>query len=45
MAKGQQRSNREVKKPKANKLVVSSETANSLSKKIVAPSQSTKKKD
>jgi hypothetical protein len=34
MAKGQQRSNREVKKPKANKLVVAKEIQASVSKKI-----------
>ena len=44
MAKGQQRSNREVKKPKANKLVVAKETQASLSKKISAPAEPPKKK-
>jgi hypothetical protein len=44
MAKGQQRSNREVKKPKANKLTVSNDTAASVSKKISAPAEPPKKK-
>ena len=37
MAKGQQRSNREVKKPKANKLTVSNETAASVSRRFPLP--------
>jgi hypothetical protein len=42
MAKGQQRSNREVKKPKANKLTVAPEA--SVSKKISAPTAAPPKK-
>jgi len=44
MAKGQQRSNREVKKPKANKLVESSAMAVTVSKKISTPANFPKKK-
>jgi hypothetical protein len=42
MAKGQQRSNREVKKPKASKPAVASETASA--KKIVTQVSAPKKK-
>lgn len=44
MAKGQQRSNREIKKPKASKKVVATETPLPLSKKITAPASGPKKK-
>lgn len=44
MAKGQQRSNREIKKPKANKVAVHTETPVSVSKKIMPPEIFPKKK-
>jgi hypothetical protein len=44
MAKGQRRSNREIRKPKASKLAVATETPVLVSKKIDTPVSSPKKK-
>jgi hypothetical protein len=44
MAKGQQRSNREIKKPKADKKVVAASSAVSLTKQVSGPASPPKKK-
>jgi hypothetical protein len=44
MAKGQQRSNREIRKPKASKISVAPEAPSSVVKKITTPVTAPKKK-